>query len=669
MANPKLQVEIGAKIDALKKGLSDASASVTAFSSEVSNRMSGVADSIQSVAIPAGIAAAAMGAMGLSAVKAFGRLESLEKGLAAVAGSTDAAKKQLDDLREVAKLPGLGLEEAVRGSISLQAIGISADVAKNAILQFGNAVATVGKGRAELDRALYGLQQLANTDFPLGEDLNIIKDAIPQVSKLLDEAFGANRSDALAKMGVTSQQVVDVILEGLAGLPRVAGGVENAFENMGDSLTEAWQEIGKAINDSLNFEGALNKVGDALGGMVTWFRNLSPVARDMIVYFAAGTAGTLALVAALGAIVTIAPIVFGAVTLMTGGIAAVVAAVAVAAIAIANNWYNISRAIQEHNARILSNLSKFSGVLASFAKTLGATNVYASLTAAQIGLSVSSKNLNKRLIDERKAFFDSSNAAYADMAATKLDADAKEKLATGTNKATEATKRLGLEIWKLNAIQRALNGKEITEKGYKAPQTIGAMDRGVTIAIPELQISGIISQAQAVAEDAAAVFNEYFSSNIGAMIGEGLSNIATGIGQAIANGGNVIEAFGRGLLQSFGNFLSEFGKQLITYGIAAGAFGKLMASIASLNPAAIIPAAGLAVAAGAALSVLGAAVAAAGSGNGIAGQGSQNQTISTGTAYEPAPIRSQEQQDYVILRNGDLMAAVGHGIRMEGYGS
>src|SRR5690606_19122085 len=97
----------------------------------------------------------------------YGKLQSLEKGLAAVAGSTGAAQKQLEELREVAKLPGLGLEEAVRGSIALQAIGISADEAKRAILQFGNAVATVGKGRAELDRALYGLQQLANTDFPL----------------------------------------------------------------------------------------------------------------------------------------------------------------------------------------------------------------------------------------------------------------------------------------------------------------------------------------------------------------------------------------------------------------------------------------------------------------------------------------------------------------------
>src|SRR5690606_436526 len=367
MANPKLEVEISAKIDQLQKGLSTAQSNLTAFSTEATSKLQRVGDAIKSVALPAGIAAAAIGAMGFNAIKAFGRLESLEKGLLAVSGSSAAATQQLDDLREVAKLPGLGLEEAVRGSINLQSIGISADVAKEAILQFGNAVATVGKGRVELDRALYGLQQLANTDTPLGEDLNIIKDAIPQVSKLLDEAFGANRSDALAKMGVTSQQVIDVIIKGLSDLPRVAGGVENAIENMQDGITEAWQEMGKAINDALDVEGVMNKVGDALGGVVEWFRNLSPAARDAIVYITAAVAGFGALLAALGAIIAIAPVVFSSITLMTGGIAAVTAAVAVAAIAIINNWERISMSIQEHNVKVLYNLSRFTQALADLA--------------------------------------------------------------------------------------------------------------------------------------------------------------------------------------------------------------------------------------------------------------------------------------------------------------
>src|SRR5690606_29457843 len=375
----ELEVKLSAEIAEFKKNLKVAQGEIDKFATDAGNRLKSLGESIKSVAIPAGVASAAITAMGLMAVKSYGRLQSLEKGLEAVSGSSEAAKQQLEDLREVAKLPGLGLEEAVKGSISLQAIGISADDAKEAILQFGNAVATVGKGRAELDRALYGLQQLANTDFPLGEDLNIIKDAIPQVSKLLDEAFGANRSDALAKMGVTSQQVIDVIIKGLSDLPRVAGGVENAIENMQDGITEAWQEMGKAINDALDVEGVMNKVGDALGGVVEWFRNLSPAARDAIVYITAAVAGFGALLAALGAVVAIAPIVFSSITLMTGGIAAVTAAVAVAAIAIINNWERISMSIQEHNVKVLYNLSRFTQALADLAQAMGLTSYYTTL--------------------------------------------------------------------------------------------------------------------------------------------------------------------------------------------------------------------------------------------------------------------------------------------------
>lgn len=652
MAGPKLEVVISAQIDQLQKGLATAQSNLSAFSTEASTKLQRVGDAIKSVAIPAGIAAAALGAMGLSAVRAYGRLEALEKGLAAVAGSTEAAKSQLNDLREVAKLPGLGLEEAVRGSISLQAIGISADVAKNAILQFGNAVATVGKGRAELDRALYGLQQLANTDFPLGEDLNIIKDAIPQVSRLLDEAFGANRSDALAKMGVTSQQVVDVILKGLGDLPRVTGGVANAFENMQDSLTEAWQEVGKAINESLNFEGRLSALGDKIGELVIWFRNLSPVTKDLIVYIGAGATALLGLVAAAGAVIAIAPSIAAAWTAIGGPIALVATGVAVAAGVIIANWDKVTIAVRTFTASLLKNIGTVLGGMARLANAVGASNAYALLSAAQMGVVKTSQRMTEALSTEAKARFDASNAAYAEISTTKLSTDAKDNLATTTDKAAAATKRLSAAIWQLNGIQ-AINGKELNfNKKYKAPQQIGSLDRGTTIGIPQVQITGIITDAQALAIEAADTFNEFFSANIGQMIGEGLGNIASGIGNAIAEGGNIIEAFGKGILDSFGKFLSEFGKRLIDYGIAAGAFAKLQLAMA--NPITALIAAPLAIAAGAALMIAGAAATRAASGGSVGGQGSQAQTFTSGTVVSRDEMRENKPQ--LILRGGDIYA-------------
>ena len=61
--------------------------------------------------------------MGTDVVKAATTMESLERGLRAVAGGAAQADAQLIGLREVAKLPGLGLQEAVQGAGNLQAAG------------------------------------------------------------------------------------------------------------------------------------------------------------------------------------------------------------------------------------------------------------------------------------------------------------------------------------------------------------------------------------------------------------------------------------------------------------------------------------------------------------------------------------------------------------------
>ena len=66
-------------------------------------------------------------AAGAASLKTFGDIQSLQKGLISVMGSAEAAATEFENLKQVAKLPGLGLEEAVRGSVNLQAAGFSAD--------------------------------------------------------------------------------------------------------------------------------------------------------------------------------------------------------------------------------------------------------------------------------------------------------------------------------------------------------------------------------------------------------------------------------------------------------------------------------------------------------------------------------------------------------------
>ncbi|WP_407475249.1 tape measure protein [Elizabethkingia anophelis] len=344
----ELNVGIGADISELKSGLRDAENQLSSFANKVQN-ISNLGSKLQGVgtALTAGITIPLIG-LGVAAIKSYGDIEALQKGLEAVLGSADRAKEEFSKLKEVARLPGLGMEEAVKGSINLQSIGISADKSRNILQQFGNAVATVGKGRAEFERAIYGVQQLANTDFPLGEDLNIIKDALPQISNLLKDAFGTSRSDELSKLGISSQQVLDVILQGLEKLPRVTGGIKGAFENLGDSVKNSLARVGEIINKNFDISGIINKISDGLDKVISYFENLSPEIQSTIVVLGSVAAAAGPLIAAVGTFMTMLPTLIAGVEGVGAALAALTGPVGLVTIgiigivaAVTTNWGKI----------------------------------------------------------------------------------------------------------------------------------------------------------------------------------------------------------------------------------------------------------------------------------------------------------------------------------------
>ncbi len=219
--------------------------------------------------------------IGVAALKSFGDLEALQKGLISVMGSSVAASAEFEKLKEVAKLPGLGLEEAVRGSVNLQAAGFSADQARESLLAFGNALATVGKGKAELDRVILALTQLNNKSTGFGQDLRQLTEQLPQLRGALTRAFGTSDSEAIAKTGVTGKEVVGMLTKEFAKLPKVTGGFNNALENATDAAKIAAASLGEALNKAFDVEGKVNRVSAAVAGAVETFKKWSPEAQKL----------------------------------------------------------------------------------------------------------------------------------------------------------------------------------------------------------------------------------------------------------------------------------------------------------------------------------------------------------------------------------------------------
>lgn len=218
------------------------------------------------IALATGLTAP-LAALGVSSVQAAVSMDSLKRGLTAIVGSSSEAEKQLKRLTDIAKLPGIGFEEAIQGSIRLQAVGFSAAEAEKSLVQFANAIALTGGGRAELERVTIQLGQLAAKGKVLSQDLRPIIEAAPAVGRALLQAFGTVNADDIQALGLSSKEFLSVLTSQLEKLPRAAAGAKNTFENFRDSVFRASAVIGDALLP------ALTKLVDVATPIITGLAN------------------------------------------------------------------------------------------------------------------------------------------------------------------------------------------------------------------------------------------------------------------------------------------------------------------------------------------------------------------------------------------------------------
>ncbi len=184
----------------------------------------------------------------------YAEFDSLVRGLKTVEGSASGTMERLKVLRDVAKLPGLGFEEAVRGDIRLRSAGISAETSEKALRGFGNALATVGAGKEELQGVILALSQIASKGRVSAQEINQLAERLPQIRVAMQSAFGTADTEALEKMGIASDVFIKTITEQFLKLPKVMGGAKTTLENYHDSwvdLKTTASSFGVAVAGSL----------------------------------------------------------------------------------------------------------------------------------------------------------------------------------------------------------------------------------------------------------------------------------------------------------------------------------------------------------------------------------------------------------------------------------
>lgn len=274
MAIGKLLLKLGIDTTNLDKELGKVEKSMSKFGQNMSNLGSTLT---QSLTLP-------IIGVGAAALKSFADMERLQNGLTAIMGSSAAAAVELENLRKVAENPGLALPEVVKASATLQSVGMSADVARETITQFGNAVARAGMGAETFDGVIVALGQISAVGKVTQEDLNQIKGRLPEFADVMKNEFGVVTAEAINKLGISAEDFITRSVSALGELERAKGGLGNAFDNLKDNVAASLAELGKVINTSLNVEGVFIALSDKLNYLVQGFKGLKPEVQSFIVY-------------------------------------------------------------------------------------------------------------------------------------------------------------------------------------------------------------------------------------------------------------------------------------------------------------------------------------------------------------------------------------------------
>jgi len=318
-----LIVRIGASTDDFDKKVNASLGKIKRFGATISE-----AGQALSIGFSAPVLAA-----GAAAVNAAMQMESLEKGLAATMKSTTAAATELERLKEVSKLPGLGLKEAVQGSIRLQTLGSTADESRRIMRELGNALAVVGGGKEDFSEVIRQLSQMAAVGKVTKENLDPIVERIPQIAAIIKDKFGATALGDPAKtferMGISAQQFIGIIVAELEKGGRAGGDLKTSMENLREEVFATAAEFGKSLVPigKTVVKDVLTPMVERAKELATAFNNLTPETKSFVVEAAAVGVALSGAVLIIGTVIEKAALIGGALVKVIGVLGTLKAAV------------------------------------------------------------------------------------------------------------------------------------------------------------------------------------------------------------------------------------------------------------------------------------------------------------------------------------------------------
>jgi hypothetical protein len=603
MAEQNLKINITGDSSKLKNALSSASSKLSSFGS----KMQSVGKSLSTrLTLPLAVA-------GGAAVKfASDFQESMNKVDVAFGESKqevkDFAKTTLKQFGiaegsalDMAALFGdmatsMGLNQGAASDMSTSLVGLAGDLAsfKNiGIDQATTALAGVFTGETESLKRLGIVMTEANLkSFAMERGMNANIKTMTQAQKvaLRYKFIMESTSNAQGDFGRTS------------------GGAANQMRIFQESLKELSAKFGQVILP------VFTKLVSFANGLLQKFSELSPTTKKLIVIFAGIAAALGPVLYILGTLVTLAPAIGTALTVMMGPIGLIVAGLTAISVVIYKNWagiksalvkignyfidlYNNSLPIQLAVNSLIANFknmlavgkfvfSTFSTIIKTFANNF--ITLFKGIGDIIMGVFTFDKDkivqgfsdLADGLKNNVTAAFDSIKTDASILGSSVVD-NFNEALQQKTIAKIVVPVEMAVSGGGTDTATDVGGGGGIATRPMATSAMEGISGAGIQTPISNMIEADTARMPKAFAEQQAVFAQgkldalqkaEAFNQRIGQIMTGGLNNLAQGIGAALGNaistGGNLVNALGGLLLGTIGSIAIQLGKAAIQIGIA-----------------------------------------------------------------------------------------------------
>jgi tape measure domain-containing protein len=217
---------------------------------------------------------AAIGSFAVGSLQAAASFDSLERSVATTVGSTAELQAEMARLAVIAELPGINMEQTVKGFIGLRSVKFTAKEAEDALKGMANAIAATGGTAETFGQLTRGLSQMAGLTSVSQEEIRQMTEASALAGQAIENAFGTRSGEMIAKLGLSGAQAARKIALELAKLPQATAGIETEITNIGDKFKNFQIAVGKVEASMLTAFGptinkALSTMSSAIGEITT----------------------------------------------------------------------------------------------------------------------------------------------------------------------------------------------------------------------------------------------------------------------------------------------------------------------------------------------------------------------------------------------------------------